>query len=86
MELPLAPALRWSPGMQYHLDPIAASIDPPMRGLPPAPMRMHELVINRPAVVAYLQTIPSDKREIALLHALEIGVAELAARRERFSR
>ncbi|MGB7220103.1 MAG: hypothetical protein WBD07_15000 [Vicinamibacterales bacterium] len=71
--------------MQYHLDPIAASIDSSLRGLS-APMHIRELVINRPTIVAYLQAIPSDKREIALLHALEIGVAELAARRERFSR
>jgi len=49
-------------------------------------MHIHDLVINRPAIVAYLQAIPSDKREIAVLHALEVGVAELAARRERFSR
>ncbi|OFV93079.1 MAG: hypothetical protein A3G76_15775 [Acidobacteria bacterium RIFCSPLOWO2_12_FULL_65_11] len=71
--------------MQHHLNPIAASIDLPVRHVS-APMRVGELVITRPSVVAYLEAIPSDKREIALLHALEVGVAELAARRERFAR
>ena len=71
--------------MQHHLDPIAASLDPPVSTRVSPPTRI-ELVINRPAVLAYLQAIPSDKREIALQHALEVGVAELAARRERFTR
>ena len=47
-------------------------------------MRIHELSIERPAIVAYLQRIPPDKQAIALVHALEVGVTELAARRERF--
>jgi hypothetical protein len=71
--------------MQHHLDPIASPIDPPLR-VSSTPMRVRELVIRHPTIVAYLQAIPSDKREIALLHALEIGVTELAARRERFAR
>jgi hypothetical protein len=28
--------------------------------------------------------MPADKLEIALVHAIEVGIAELAARRERF--
>ena len=47
-------------------------------------MRIHNVNIDRPAVVAYFKTIPADKQEIALVHALEVGIAELAARRERF--
>jgi hypothetical protein len=47
-------------------------------------MRIHNVNIDRPAVVAYFKGIPADKQEIALVHALEIGIAELAARRERF--
>jgi hypothetical protein len=47
-------------------------------------VRIHELNIERPAIVAYLQTIPPDKLEIALIHALEVGVTEMLARRERF--
>ncbi|MBI4486114.1 MAG: hypothetical protein HY655_08905 [Acidobacteria bacterium] len=42
------------------------------------------LSTDRPSIVAYLRTIPESKREIALLHALEVGITELAARRERF--
>jgi hypothetical protein len=68
-----------------HLDPIAAPIDRPVRVLATT-IKIHELVINRPNVVAYLEGIPSSKHEIALLHALEVGVTELMARRERFTR
>lgn len=42
------------------------------------------LVVERPAVVEYLRNIPDSKRAIALVHALEVGITELAARRERF--
>jgi hypothetical protein len=44
-------------------------------------MRIQDVSIDRPAVVAYFSAIPPDKQEIALVHALEVGVAELAARR-----
>jgi hypothetical protein len=47
-------------------------------------MRIHNVNIDRPAVVAYFKSIPAEKQEIALVHALEVGIAELAARRERF--
>jgi hypothetical protein len=47
-------------------------------------MRIHDLSIDRPSIVAYLQNIPAEKQEIALVHALEVGITELAARRERF--
>ena len=47
-------------------------------------MTIHELTIDRPAIIAYLFNIPADKQEIALVHALEVGIMELAARRERF--
>jgi hypothetical protein len=49
-------------------------------------MRIHDLSIERPAIVAYLKAIAPDKQEIALVHALEVGVTELASRRERFQR
>ena len=49
-------------------------------------MRIHELCIERPAIVSYLGKIAPDKQEIALLHALEVGITELIARRERFQR
>jgi hypothetical protein len=35
-------------------------------------------------IVPYLRGIALDKQEIALVHALEVGITELIARRERF--
>jgi len=49
-------------------------------------MRIHELCVERPSIVAYLGRIAPEKQEIALLHALEVGITELIARRERFQR
>jgi len=46
-------------------------------------MRIQDVSIDRPAVVAYFNGVPADKLEIALVHALELGVAELVARRTR---
>jgi hypothetical protein len=46
-------------------------------------MHIHELSIEEPAVVAYLQGIDPGKQEIALVHAIEVGIAELVARRAR---
>ncbi len=65
------------------LSPIATSTEQPVEVLATT-MRIHELSIERPTIVAYLQRIPPDKQAIALVHALEVGVTELAARRERF--
>jgi hypothetical protein len=47
---------------------------------------IQDLRIERQAIVDYLKTIAPDKQEIALVHALEVGVLELAVRRERFRR
>jgi hypothetical protein len=47
-------------------------------------MMIHDLLIERPSIVAYLQTISPAKQQIALVHALEVGVTEMIARRERF--
>lgn len=46
-------------------------------------MRIQDVSIDRPSVVAYFNAIPADKQEIVLVHALELGVAELVARRGR---
>ncbi len=51
-----------------------------------AAISIQDLCIERPAIVAYLKAIAPDKQEIALVHALEVGVTELALRRERFQR
>ena len=45
---------------------------------------IHELSIERASIVDYLKTIAPDKQVIALVHALEVGVTEMLARRERF--
>ena len=49
-----------------------------------ATINIQDLRIERPSIVDYLKTITPEKQEIALVHALEVGVTELAARRERF--
>ena len=49
-----------------------------------AAVRIDELTIERQTIVDYLRTIHPSKQEIALVHALEVGVNELVARRERF--
>ena len=47
-------------------------------------MTIHELSIERPSIVDYLRTIAPDKQAVALVHALEVGITEMIARRERF--
>ena len=47
-------------------------------------MRIHDLSIEHASIVGYLRSISPDKQEIALVHALEVGVNEVLARRERF--
>ena len=64
------------------LAPMAASTARPVQVLATS-MTIHELTIERPAIIAYLQNIPADKQEIALVHALEVGITEVVARRER---
>jgi hypothetical protein len=49
-------------------------------------INIQEMSIERPAILDYLKTIAPEKQEIALVHALEVGIIELAARRERFHR
>lgn len=47
-------------------------------------VRIDDLTIDRQSIVDYLRSIHPSKQEIALVHALEVGVTELVARRERF--
>ena len=49
----------------------------------PTTMNIHDLSIEQPAVVAYLQAIDPAKQEIALVHGIQVGIAELVARRAR---
>ena len=41
--------------------------------------------LGMPSILAYLQTISPGKLEIALVHALEVGVNEIRSRRARQS-
>ena len=66
-----------------NLQPVAGMKETAVQVLS-SQMRVRDLSIEKPAVVAYFKTIPADKQEIALVHALEVGIAELAHRRERF--
>jgi hypothetical protein len=68
---------------QDQIGPVATITERPVQVLTTT-MRVQKLTIDRPAVVAYFQGIPADKQEIALVHALEVGVKELAVRRSRF--
>ena len=47
-------------------------------------LTIHDLSIERASIVDYLKTIAPEKQVIALVHALEVGVTEMRARRERF--
>jgi hypothetical protein len=47
-------------------------------------MHIRDLSIERPSIIAYLQNIAPEKLEIALVHALEVGVTEMQLRRGRF--
>jgi len=47
-------------------------------------VRIDDLTIDRQTIVEYLRSIHPSKQEIALVHALEVGITELVARRERF--
>ena len=46
-------------------------------------MRIHDLTIDKPEIIEYLRRIAPSKQEIALVHALEVGITEMQARRER---
>ena len=50
----------------------------------PTSVHIHDVSVERPAIVKYLEAIAPGKQEIALIHALEVGVTELIARRVRF--
>lgn len=47
-------------------------------------VHIHGVSTERPSVVKYLEGIAPEKQEIALIHALEVGITELLARRARF--
>jgi hypothetical protein len=72
------------PNAQHDaLEPVAGTKETSVQVLSMR-MRIHDVNIDRKAVVEYFKSIPADKQEIALVHAIEVGIAELAMRRERF--
>jgi hypothetical protein len=46
-----------------------------------AAVQIRDVSVRARTVVEYLSSIAPDKREIALAHALEVGIAELRRRR-----
>ena len=50
--------------------------------LQPTGLRINELWVAHPDVVAYLQNIAPDKRGIALVRAIEVGITEMVRRRK----
>jgi hypothetical protein len=61
-----------------------AAAKEPQVEVSPTSMTIHDLSIERASIVSYLLNIAPDKQIIALVHALDVGVTELIARRERF--
>ena len=77
-------------GPSDAVEPVAADAAPsdpaPVRAVQvlSSSVRIEELSIERQTIVNYLKAIAPGKQEIALIHALEVGVTEMIARRERF--
>ena len=71
------------PSISAHDAPAEAPATPSVQ-VQAAGVRIDDLTIDRKTIVEYLQGIAPDKQVIALVHALEVGVTELCARRERF--
>jgi hypothetical protein len=68
------------------IEPVAALTERDSIEVSSSSVRIHELTIERPAIAAYLEHISPEKLEIALVHALDVGITELVARRERFKK
>lgn len=51
--------------------------------LQPSKLLIHELAVSRPEILDYMRAISPDKREIAVMHAIEVGVMEIVARKRR---
>lgn len=61
---------------------VATSLDSQVE-LQSSKLLIHELAVNRPEILDYIRAISPDKREIALTHAIEVGVMEIMARKRR---
>ena len=66
--------------LDHDVSPVTESASQRLRLLSTS-VRVSDVCLTRPSVVAYFRTIAPDKLEVAFVHALEVGVAELLARR-----
>ena len=66
--------------MVYEIDPVGVHTRSRVR-VAAASVQIRELSVQARAVVDYLKSIAPEKREIALAHALEVGIVELIRRR-----
>jgi hypothetical protein len=73
------------PNAYGELEPVASTTEAAVQVLQMR-MKIRNVSIDRPSIVHYFRNIPADKQEIALVHAIEVGIAELSARRERVKR
>jgi hypothetical protein len=44
-------------------------------------VHIHDVRVNRSTIAEYVRAIDAAKQEIALIHALEVGVTAILARR-----
>ena len=71
------------------INPAASAAKPAREKLGPAVevlaegMRINEIWVSRQDVVDYIERIAPDKREVALVHAIEVGITEILVRRRR---
>ena len=49
-------------------------------------IQIQNLTIERPGIVDYLKSVTDDKKEMALVHAIEVGIVAIEARRASFQR
>ena len=66
--------------MLVNIDPVGVTAMSRVR-VADASVQIRDFSVQARAVVDYLKNIAPDKREIALAHALEVGIAELRRRR-----
>jgi len=71
------------------IKPAASTAKPAREKIAPAVevladgLRINEVWVSRQDVIAYIEGIAPDKREVALVHAIEVGVTEILVRRRR---
>jgi hypothetical protein len=65
-----------------EVEPIATPVKPTAQvRVFSGSVRIEGLTVTRPEVLEYLQAIAEGKQALALAHALEVGVAEILARK-----